>query len=264
MSSKLAVQMFTVRMHTKTSAELADTLQKIAAIGYPAVQMSAVGAMNGDSPEVDVATARRMLDDNGLQCIATHRPWPNLKNNLSEEIDFHKTLGCDYVAIGGIPHDDYEATLEGYRRFIADAQPVIEGLKKEGIRFGHHNHSHEFFRPELHGKSLEDILIDEGGSDLMLELDLYWVEHAGLNCVRILERSHGRVPVIHLKDKEVVAGKNETRMAPIGEGNMDWAHIIPACEAAGVAWYAVEQDQCFRDPFDCLQSSYDFLRSQGL
>jgi sugar phosphate isomerase/epimerase len=103
------------------------------------------------------------------------------------------------------------------------------------------------------------VLIDEGGADLMLELDLYWIEHAGLNCTRILERCHGRVPVIHLKDKEVIEGKNETRMAPIGEGNLDWRGIVPACRAAGVEWYAIEQDQCYRDAFDCLKSSYDFL-----
>ena len=151
---------------------------------------------------------------------------------------------------------------QSYRQFIANASKVIPQYKAAGIRFGHHNHSHEFTRT-AEGISLEDILIAEGGPDLMLELDLYWIEHAGLNCVRVLERCHGRVPVIHLKDKEVVA-KDGPVMAPIGEGNMDWDSIIPACEAAGVRWYGIEQDTCRRDPFDCLKSSYDFLRGKGL
>jgi sugar phosphate isomerase/epimerase len=263
MTDYLAVQMFTVREHTKTAHDLAKTLRRIREIGYTAVQMSAVGAMNGDRPEVDAATARRMLDDNGLTCIATHRPWDALKDRTGEEIEFHQTLGCDFTAIGGLGTAENE-TLDRYRGFLQEAAPVIAKLQAAGIRFGHHNHSHEFFRPVPGGPTLEDVLIDEGGPDLMLELDLYWIEHAGLNCVRILERCHGRVPVIHLKDKEVIQGKNETRMAPIGEGNLDWPGIIAACRAAGVRWYAVEQDQCFRDPFDCLKSSHDFLRSQGL
>jgi sugar phosphate isomerase/epimerase len=263
MASKLAVQMFTLREHTKTAKDFADALERVAKIGYPAVQLSAVGAMNGDSPEVSAQDARKLLDDKGLSCVATHRPWDRLQKQPEEEIAFHKTLGCDFVAIGGIPGDAYPATAEGYRRWVEDARPVIEGLKAEGIRFGHHNHAGEFARISRHGPWLEDILIDEGGEDLMLELDLYWVEHAGLNCVRILERAHGRCPVIHLKDKEVVTGEGPA-MAPIGEGNMDWDHILPACEAAGVHWYAIEQDVCRRDPFDCLRSSFEFLSEKGI
>lgn len=253
--------MFTLREQTKTKAGLAESLRKSSEIGYPAVQMSAIGCMNGDSPEVDAKTARQMLDDNGLKCIATHRKWDDLVNETEREIEFHQTLGCDYVAIGGLFG---EQTPETYRNFIKEARPVIAKLKEAGIRFGHHNHSHEFIRAERRGMTLEDILIEEGGDDLMLELDLYWVEHAGLNCVRLLERCHGRVPVIHLKDKEIVSREEGPRMAPIGEGNLDWDHIIPACEAAGVQWYAVEQDRCYRDPFDCLKSSFEYLSSKGL
>lgn len=255
--------MFTLREFTKTASDFATSLSRVSEIGYRAVQLSAVGCMNGDSPEVTAADAKRLLDDNGLTCIATHRPWDRLVNNLEQEIEFHKTLDCDFAAIGGVPRD-YEDTVEGYRRWLADVRPVIEGLKAEGIRFGHHNHAREFFRPERGGATLEDVLIDEGGDDLMMELDLYWIAHAGVNPERILERCKGRVPVIHLKDKEAQARSNDCLIAPIGEGGMDWDHIIPACAGAGVAWYAIEQDQCQRDPFDCLVSSYRYLTSMGV
>ncbi len=262
MSSKLAVQMYTVREFTKTAADLAETLKKIAAMGYPAVQMSAVGAMSGEHPAVSAAEGRRLLDGHGLKCIATHRNWTALMNDTEREIDFHHALGCDFAAIGGIP-GEYGNSADGYRRFVADAIPVIDKLSAAGIRFGHHNHSHEFVRIPGEDKWLEDILIDEAPKSLMMELDLYWVENAGVNCVRVLERCPGRVPVIHLKDKEVTAADGPV-MAPIGEGNMDWAHIIPACEAAGVRWYCIEQDVCRRDPFDCLRSSFAYLAGMGL
>lgn len=263
MTTQIAAQMFTVREFTKTAADFAASLKKIADIGYPAVQLSAVGAMNGETPDVSAALAGRMLADNGLKCIATHRSWEALRDTTEKEIEFHHQVGCDFAAIGGIPRT-YEGTLAGYRHFVQDAIPVIRRLKEAGIRFGHHNHSSEFFKPAGQNLTLEDILIDEAPADLMLELDLYWIEHAGINCANILKRVPGRVPVIHIKDKEVVEGKNETRMAPIGEGNLEWDRIISACRAAGVKWYAVEQDQCFRDPFDCLKSSFDFLRSKGV
>ncbi|MBT3380691.1 MAG: sugar phosphate isomerase/epimerase [Lentisphaerae bacterium] len=254
MNAQVAVQMYTVRDFTKTAADFANSLEKCSNMGYKAVQLSAVGCMNGDDPEVSVEQGKQMLDDTGIRCIATHRPWDALMNDTEKEIAFHQTLACDFAAIGGIPKE-YGHTLEGYRRFLGDAGPVIAKLKAAGIRFGHHNHAREF--QAFDGVWLEDVLIDEGAPDLMMELDLYWVEHAGVNCVRVLERCNGRAPVIHIKDKEVIA--EGPVMSPIGEGNMDWPYILPACDEAGVEWIAIEQDTCRRDPFDCLKASYDYL-----
>lgn len=259
---KLAVQLFTLRDHTDTWENFANTLQKVAAMGYPAVQVSAIGCMDEEDLLGSATRMKQLLDENNLLCIGTHRPWDKLTEKLDEEIAFHKALDCDYCAIGSIPAKNYEPTYEGYRQWLKDARPVIEGLKAEGIRLGHHNHSREFHQPERHKKMLEEILIDEGGDDLMLELDLYWVAHAGISPDRLVERCKNRVPVIHIKDKEPMPDSHECRIAAVGEGVMEWEHIIPACERAGVEWYTVEQDTCPRDPFDCIQSSIDYLTSR--
>lgn len=263
MSSQLAVQMYTVRDHSGTASELAESLRKISAIGYEAVQLSAIGAMNGDAPAVDAELARRMLDDCGLRCIATHRSWTDLMNNTEAEIEFHRTLGCDFAAIGGIPNNYGDRAADAFKRFIEDSAPVIARLRAADIRFGYHNHAFEFMRAGDGRETLFDLLIDAGNPDLLLELDVYWADHAGVNPVRLFERCPGRMPVIHLKDKAISA-EGQPVMAPIGEGNLDWKGIIPACREAGVEWYAIEQDQCYRDPFDCLRSSYEFLSATSL
>jgi len=257
LTPQLAAQLYTVRDFTKTAADFQRTLEKIRAIGYRAVQISAVGAMSGDTPEVSATDARQMLDDLGLACIATHRSWDSLSGGTEREIAFHQTLGCDFCAIGGLP-GGYQAMGDfGYSAFVRDAAPVIAALKAAGIRFGYHNHALEFARPTPDSAALFDTFIEQGGRDFCLEVDVYWAAHAGLNPERLIERCAGRVPVIHIKDKEMVG--QEAVMAPVGEGNLDWPHLLPACAAAGVEWYAVEQDECRRDPFDCLRSSFEFL-----
>jgi sugar phosphate isomerase/epimerase len=258
LASQLAAQMYTIRDYTKTEADLAESLHKLTAIGYQAVQLSAVGAMDGDAPAVSATLARRMLDDNGLRCAATHRNWDDLADRTAQEIDFHHALSCDYTAIGGLPRRYAEQGTDGYRQFVRDAAPVIARLKAAGIRWGYHNHDHEFIRTGQGQHTRYDIFIEEGGADFTLEIDVYWAIHAGVSPERLLERCQGRVPVIHLKDKEVVP-KDGPIMAAIGEGNLDWAHILPVCARAGVEVYAVEQDVCPRDPFDCLRSSFQFL-----
>ena len=263
MPSKLAVQMYTVRDFTHTATELAATLDKVRSIGYEAVQLSAVGAMDGTSPEVDAALARRMLDNSGLKCIATHRSWNDVANRTEAEIEFHHTLGCDYTAIGGLPSGYGDRVEDAFTRFVEDAGPVVSRLREAGIRFGYHNHAFEFVRIGPGRRTAYDLLIDCGNPGLLLELDVYWADHAGINPVRLFERCKGRMPVIHIKDKEV-SPEGDPVMAPIGDGNLDWEGIVPACRAAEVEWYAVEQDVCRRDPFECLQSSFTFLRSMGL
>ena len=256
--TQLAAQLYTVRDFMSTANDFRDTLTKIGKIGYRAVQISGVQAMAGDTPEVSASEARRILDDLGLACIATHRSWDALQEQTEREIEFHRTLGCDFAAIGSLPGDYLARGADGYAAFVRDAAPTIARLKSAGIRFGYHNHAFEFARPAPGHKTLFDAFIEDGDADFCLEIDVYWAAHAGLSPERLMEQCRGRVPVIHLKDKEMVG--NEAVMAPIGEGNLDWPHLLPACAKAGVEWYAVEQDDCRRDPFDCLRSSFEFLR----
>ena len=257
--TRLAAQTYTVRTFTETAADFAQSLEKIARIGYRGVQLSAVRAL--DSGAVVPAEARRLLDANGLACAATHRPWSRLQNHLTEEIALHQTLGCPFTAIGGLP-DTYRAEgAEGFRRFLQDAAPIVERLNAEGIRFGYHNHEWEFARIERgvyhRPETLYDIFVRETVIDLCLEIDVYWAWQAGVDPGTLLRRCTGRLPLIHLKDSEVAP--EGVIMAAVGEGNLPWNSILSAAEVAGVQWYAVEQDECPRDPFDCLRSSFDFL-----
>lgn len=255
-TSKIAAQFYTLRDFCQTGRDFADTCAKLAKIGYTAVQISGVGALEKD---LSVEDCSKILDDNGLRCIATHRPWANFLNGLENEIAFHKALGCDFAAIGGL-WSPYRNDKQSYRRFLGEAAPVIEALAKHGIRFGYHNHAHEFQRIGEGSRTLYDILIDEAPKNLMLEVDTHWVAHAGVCPASLLQRCAGRIPVVHLKDTEVVEGVGPV-MAPIGEGNLDWPAILAVCEAGGTEWYAVEQDTCRRDPFDCLRSSFEYLKN---
>lgn len=250
---KPAVQMYTLRDHTGTPQELDASLAKVAEMGYPAVQLSAIGAW--DKGLIDAAGIRAMLDRHGLVCCATHRPLSRLKRDVEEEIEIHKTLGCDYVAVGSIA-GDYGLETAGYRRFLVNIEPSIQRLKEEGIRFGFHNHALEF---RQRGRDHYDLLLDE--PDLMLEIDVYWVAVAGLDPAALLRRAAGRIPAVHLKDLEVTGWEPPT-FAPIGEGNLDWDAILDACRTGGTEWLIVEQDVCRRDPFDCLASSLAFISAK--
>lgn len=266
MPDRIAAQLYTVRDFLITGKGLAESLRKTKAIGYDSVQFSAVGAVEGENPDTTPQQARRMLDDAGLVCIGTHRRWRALRDDTAAEIEYHKALGADFVAVPAFADEYDRFDPASYRRFVQEAEPVIQALKAEGIALGYHNHAHEFLRFGRERKTLFDILIEDGGPDLLLEVDVYWAAFAGVNPAWLMRRIHGRARFIHLKDMEVVLEADGARTKPIyaavGEGNLDWDSIIPAAKSAGTEVWIVEQDVCPRDPFDCLRSSYEFLRSK--
>ena len=249
-TSLVAAQLYTIREHTQTLDDFAKSMYKIREIGYRAVQVSAIG----DIADADV---KRVCDDNGLRIINTHSPLDLLLNDLDAVIAQHRLWDCRHVAIGSMPQDMRDGA-DSYKRFAALGSQIGERLADADMTFSYHNHSFEFV--QFDGRSGLDILFGESDPRyFQAELDTYWIQHGGGDCVEWIERLAGRMPVIHLKDMVMLpdpdGGRPQQAMAEVGEGNMNFAAILAACERSGVEWYAVEQDICQRDPFESLEIS---------
>ncbi len=252
--TQIGAQLYTIREHTKTVADIARSMERIRDIGYEAVQISAFGP--ADDREV-----AGIMQDCGLTVAATHVSWPALIEDTAAVIDTHHTWDCRHVAIGGLP-PDYRS-LEGIDRFIDELRPVAATLRAEGLDFSYHNHSHELVR--LGGKTLLERLYETASpDDLKAEIDLYWITAGGgdpAHWVRMLGR---RQPLLHLKDMAVLPDRTQ-RFAEVGEGNLNWPAILDAAREVGVEWYLVEQDNCYgEDPFTCLETSLRNMRAMGL
>lgn len=251
MKPRLAAQLYTVRDFTQTRASFAETLRKVAEIGYDSVQLSAVGALN-EMPPADVYDLLVQYD---LSAPLTHRSWEEISERTDECIALHQALGAELVAVGSIPGAYSADGLDGYRRFADEAQEPIEKLGEAGLKFAYHNHAFEF--DPIDGVAPFEVLMSS--PNLLFEIDTYWVVYAGADLLDLISRLSGRIPMIHLKDMSP-----DKRMAPIGEGTLNWPAILPACLAAGTEVFAVEQDDCYgRDPFDCLASSWRFLQNNA-
>ena len=250
----LGAQLYTVRDYTQTLTGIAESLRKIAAIGYKAVQISGFGP-------VDAKEAAKLVADSGLVVAATHMPWKSFLEEMDEVIATHKMWGCAHAAIGGLPGEYF--SLEGLQRFLDELSPVASALAKEGIDFSYHNHNHEF--ASFEGKTWLERLYDQAGPHLLkAELDVYWVQAGGGDPAAWIRRCAGRQPLLHLKDM-TIGPEREQRMAEIGAGNLNWPAILQAAAESGVEWYFVEQDHCYgRDPFESLAISYRYLRTMGL
>ena len=245
-SSQIAAQLYSFRDFIRTPEGVEDTLERLHALGYEAVQLSS--SLAPMAPEQLAA----LLDRYSLTACSAHE-------NGADKL---QKLHCSHVAYPG-PH----VNLTGRGEAVALARALnakAEEFASKGITLAYHNHHVEFKR---FGKETLLELIYANAPQLEGEIDTYWVQYGGSDPVRWITRLAGRMRVLHIKDYAVDSPdrssiwKVRPQMASIGSGTLDWERIFEAAEASGVQWYVVEHDADVVDPFESFEKSMKFLQN---
>lgn len=248
----LGAQLYTLRDFCKDLNSFAETLKKVADIGYKDVQVSGTCAFEAE-------WLAEQLKKNGLTCSITHTNANVIISDTDRVIADHKVFGCDYIGIGGLP-----GGVENYFAFREDIRDAAKKIAAANKTLMIHNHHREFERtgPEQLNY-LEYFMRDFSEQEIGFTFDTYWAQYAGADPAYWIEKLTGRLGCVHLKDLQIIHG--EQKMAPVGSGNMNFERILAACEKAGTKHLLVEQDHCNNiDPFICLKRSYKYLNSLGL
>ncbi len=253
---KIGAQLYTLRDFCKTTDDFAETLKKVADIGYTTVQVSGTCAYEAE-------WLRDQLKANGLDCGITHFNYGRILDETDKVIEEHKTFGCPHIGVGSMP-----GGAGGYEAFRSDPKlrAATAKIRAAGLLFMYHNHAFEYETKLEDGRPVMFHLADDFSPEEMgFTLDTYWVKYGGYEVIPEIRRLTGRLPVVHLKDM-LVTESGERRMSWVGGGNaLDFEKILAAFEAAGTGLAYVEQDNCYGEsPFDCLKKSYDYLTSLGL
>ncbi len=246
---EIGAQFYTVREHCQNLEDFAESLKKVADIGYRTVQISA-------TCPYPASWLKEQLDRNGLRCVLTHIPVPRLTGELEQVLADHDVFGCEHIGLGWWAFDPEKGM--SYEQWMEIFPPIARRIAAAGKLFMYHNHDQEFRK--LDGKLILERLAEALATEEMgFTLDTFWVQAGGGDPAQWLEKLSGRVPIIHLKD--YAYGR---QMAVVGEGNINFDRVFEKAETAGTKVMLVEQDDCYgEDPFDCLRRSYENLRSWG-
>jgi sugar phosphate isomerase/epimerase len=239
----IGIQLYTVRGLMEREPDA--TLGALAAIGYGEVEFAGLYGRTATD-------FRRMLDNRDLTAPAGHVSIQDIRTSLSRLLDDAATLGWNWIVCPWI--DERERTLSGYRRVAADLNRAGESARTVGLRVAYHNHEFEFARL-ADGTVPYDILLAELDPQLAdMELDLYWIVHAGADPLAYLERQPGRFPLLHVKDRTPSGA-----MVDVGAGAIDFRRIFASATTGGARHYFVEHDQP-ESPLDFARESFAHLR----
>lgn len=247
---EIGAQLYTIRDYCQDLDSFAESLKKVADIGYKNVQVSGACEFEADWLKTELAK-------NGLKCVLTHTSEDAFQNDIQGVIADHNTFDCQRVGLGWF---DFKEGVEeeSLDKMVAMYKPVVKALKDGGKYFMYHNHAEEFLK--IGNKTILEVMAEAFDEDeLGFIVDTYWVQVGGGDPAAWLEKLSGRVPCIHLKD--CAYGQ---KISVVGEGNINFDRVFQMAEKAGTEYMLVEQDTCHgENPFDCLKRSYDYLKSCG-
>lgn len=261
-----------------------ETLRKISAIGYHAVEISQIPMTPENVSELDRTRTELGMDIAALSValdVPEGVPGDSLRKDFDKIVQDAKQLDVNLLRIGMMPLNALQS-VDAVVSFAQQANEFAERLRGQGIDLYYHNHHVEFAK--INGQYLLDIIADNSPA-MGLELDVHWVQRGGLDPVRTIDKYAGRTAMIHLKDYRIgqlspdafeylqkgdIAGfmtqfTNVVQFAEVGEGNLDFASIIEHGRAAGAQYLLVEQDELYgRTVWEALQTSYDNLVALGV
>jgi sugar phosphate isomerase/epimerase len=270
----IGLQLFTVMSALEKDFE--GTLQAVAKIGYKEVET--IGAFGRDPKYV-----RSVLDRYGLVSPSQHlvpgnlyqlfsdfvnkkvegagiqKQWQdtasveNMRATVEEGIERAKILGQKYVVLQ-IIWPDQMATRELVEEFCKALNLAGELCAKAGLVFNFHNHDLEM-KPVNGYVPYDLILQNTDPKTVKMEMDLFWVAHAGQNPLEYLAKHPGRYVQFHLKDS-TPSGDFTT----VGKGVLKFPELIAAGRKAGVKHFYVEYDRS-DDPLKETKESFEYLRS---
>lgn len=240
----VGLQLYTVRSEMQKSVEA--TLARVAQIGYKEVEFAGFFGRTANQ----IAEALRA---NGLRSPASHVQYDPA--TWDRTLADAKTIGNEYVVWPWIAEE--MRTDDGIKRVVDAMNKAAAAAGSAGLKFAYHNHDFEF-KPMASGKLIYDYLLESTDPQkVLMEMDLYWINHGGADPLAYWKRYPGRFQLVHVKDMAPNRG-----MADVGSGTIPWATYFHERAIGGVKHFFVERDDAAEtgDAFASITKSFNYLK----
>ena len=240
---EMSVQLYSARKLIGTPELFAKNheyvLARLAQMGYTGAEAASYsdGQFSGLSPEAFKAA----LNKAGLEFTSSH----TTRLLSSEEfasgdftaalawwdkcIEAHKKAGVPRLVMSYSQKLNTEAELKTMAAYLNE---IGRRCNQAGIRFGYHNHAHEF--EKVAGTTMMDYFIaNTDPENVFIEMDVYWAVVGGAAPVEYMQKYPGRFELLHIKDKKEIGQS----------GMVGFDAIFRNFKKAGTTAFVVEMEE---------------------
>jgi sugar phosphate isomerase/epimerase len=179
---------------------------------------------------------KKLMDDLGMRIISSHC---DINKDFERKAAEAAEIGMSYLLC---PYLGPQKSIDDFKKFAETFNQRGEVCKKNGIRFGYHNHDYGFV--PLDGQLPQDVLMQNTNKDLVdFEMDIYWVVTAGHDPKAWFDKYPDRFKLCHVKDRKKDAPANDRNASiDLGKGDIDFKTILKAGAKKGLRQFIVEQE----------------------
>lgn len=248
---QISIQMYTLRS-IMNGAEIDKNFTRLAQYGYNRVELAGLYGRTAKD-------MRKTLDRVGIRASSSHEGISATPEALQAKISNALTLGQTYMVVPYLA----STSADDWYRWADQMNAEAAVVRRAGIKYGYHNHAHEFTTDLGGGLTPWDIFTSRLDPKLVhLEVDLYWAVTGGVGvgaadpvqfAIDTIQEAPQEVLQYHVKDREPSGD-----FADLGTGTIDFPRIFQAHQPKE---YIVENDQPDVTPLQTAEVGYRYLRS---
>jgi sugar phosphate isomerase/epimerase len=238
-----------------------EVIGKVAKAGYKEVETYGYSKKDGFWG-LDAKAFSDLLKSNGMSTPSGHFEFDHFfatgqTDELESYIEAAHITGMETIIV---PHLDgnFIKTVDDFKRIAEKLSTAAAICKKEGLKFGYHNHNFEW--KQVDGTTFYDTILTHTDPNVVkMEMDLYWVVRTGQDPVEIIKAHPGRFFAFHIKDMDK---SNHELNTEIGSGTIDFKRIMSYAKLGGVKHFIVEQENYTNiDPYVSITQSADYVKN---
>ena len=261
---EIAVQLYSVRSligaFGNNSSDYKPLLDTLAKMGYTAVEAASYsddGKLYGQDP----AQFKADVEAAGMKVLSSHcnkylTEQEIRTGDFSEALKWwdtciaaHKAAGMKYLVCRLLLEKKTVKELQAYCVYF---NQVGKKCQENGIKFGYHNHAHEFQKVE-NKEVMYDYMLQHTDPELVFfEMDVYWTVMGHASPVDYFKKYPGRFKVLHIKDEREIGQS----------GMVGFDAIFKNAGTAGVENIVVEVERySYDDVARSIKESIDYLEA---
>ena len=251
-SKYIGLQLYSLRDLVKEEG-IQKVLETASKMGYKNLETASYD--NGKIYGLAPAEFKKMVNDLGMKCTSAHLGQAFTKEKEAEvmswwdqAIDAHNELGVKYMVQPWMPVTD-QTTLDDLKMYCDYFNEIGKRCQQNGMKFGYHNHAHEFQKVEDKAVMLDYMIENTNPEYVFFQMDVYWIVRGQHSPVDYFNKYPGRFTMLHIKDHRELGQS----------GMVGFDAIFNNAKTAGVKNIVAEIEDYSCPVMESVKKSIDYL-----